>query len=205
MGILHLHREDPHYPDSLLRCLGTRAPDTLSAIGNVELLKEELLAVFCSIKCPGSVILQTYDVAQALRESGRSVISGFHSPIERECLTILLRGVNPIVVCLARGIERMRIPKAYQKALEDDQLLLLSSFSDKICRADTTITTTRNLVVAALAHEVFVAHAEPGSRTSMLCDDVLKWGKSLLTVDNSSNSKLFALGAKPIRTLKGDD
>jgi predicted Rossmann fold nucleotide-binding protein DprA/Smf involved in DNA uptake len=182
----------------LPRYLGTRAPETLSVIGNAELLENRFLALFCSIKCPGSVILQTYDVAQDLRHSEKAVISGFHSPIERECLTILLRGVNPIVVCLARGIERMRIPQEYRKPLANKRLLLLSPFADKICRADTAITATRNLVVAALAQEVFVAHAESGSRTAKLCDQVLKWGKKLYTVDHDANRELLALGAKQI-------
>jgi predicted Rossmann fold nucleotide-binding protein DprA/Smf involved in DNA uptake len=195
MEILHLHREDPRYPSALPRYLGARAPETISVIGNVGLLENQFLAVFCSVKCPGSVILQTYDVAQALRESRRAIISGFHSPIERECLTILLRGVNPIVVCLARGIERMRMQQEYRKPLEEERLLLLSPFADNVCRADTATTTTRNLIVAALAPEVFVAHAEPLSRTAILCDDVLKWGKKLYTVDNDANRELLALGA----------
>ncbi len=198
MGILQLHREDPRYPATLPHYLGARAPETLSVIGNVGLLENRFLALFCSIKCPGSVILQTYDVAQELRQSGRAIISGFHSPIERECLNILLRGANPIVVCLARGIERMRIRQEYRKPLEDERLLLLSPFADKISRADTATTAARNLVVAALADEVFVAHAEQGSRTAILCDDVLRWGKKLHTVDNYANRNLLALGAVPI-------
>jgi predicted Rossmann fold nucleotide-binding protein DprA/Smf involved in DNA uptake len=198
MEILHLHREEPHYPDALLRYLTDRAPAVLSAIGDLQLLKKELLALFCSIKCPGSVILQTYDVTQAIRESGRAVISGFHSPVERECLTILLRGANPIVVCMPRGIERMRIPKEYKRALDDERLLIVSPFSEKVSRADTAIAATRNSVVAALAHEVFVAHAELGSRTAILCNDVLRWGKKLHTVDNEANRNLLRLGAIPI-------
>ena len=197
MEILHLHREEPHYPDALLRYL-TDAPATLSGIGNLQLLTRELLALFCSMKCPGSVILQTYDVMQAMRESGRAVISGFHSPVERECLTILLRGANPVIVCMARGIERMRMPKEYRKALDDGRLLIVSPFSKKVSRANTAITSTRNSVVAALAHEVLVAHAESGSRTAILCDDVFRWGKKLYTVDNEANRNLLWLGAIPI-------
>jgi len=33
------------------------------------------------------------------------VISGFHTPAEKECLRILLRGAQPIIICPARSIE----------------------------------------------------------------------------------------------------
>ena len=197
MKTLHLHRGDAHYPDTLFRCLRERAPATLSAIGNVELLKTRPLALFCSVKCSGSLILQTYDLAQRLRESGTSIIGGFHSPVERECLTILLRGKNPIMICLARGVERMRIPKEYRKPLDDGRLLLLSPFSDNTHRADARLATARNTVVAALADQVFVAHAEPGSKTESLCRNILQWRKPLYVFADNSNPNLLTIGAKP--------
>ena len=113
----HIHQGDTLYPARLIRCLGDDAPETLRAIGNARLIEGRPLALFCSIKCPGRLILQAYDLAQQLRESGASVIGGFQSPVERECLTTLLRGLNPIAICLARGLERIRIPKEYRKPL----------------------------------------------------------------------------------------
>ena len=62
------------------------------------------LALFCSVKCPGKLIMDTYDLAQHLRDIGVTVISGFHSPMEQECLHILLRSPNPVIWCLARGL-----------------------------------------------------------------------------------------------------
>lgn len=53
------------------------------------------LALVCSVKCPGDLILKTYDLAQQLREAEVTIIGGFHSLMERECLTILLRGNQP--------------------------------------------------------------------------------------------------------------
>ena len=40
---------------------------------------------------------------RSLRDDGVTVISGFHSPLEQECLRILLRSPHPVVWCLARG------------------------------------------------------------------------------------------------------
>ena len=80
------------------------------AIGNLDILNTRLIGFFCSTKCPGNVIVHIYDLARALRDSGISVISGFHAPMERECLDLLLRGRQPVVICPARNIERMRLP-----------------------------------------------------------------------------------------------
>jgi hypothetical protein len=49
-----------------------------------------LLGVFCSVKCPASLILKAYDVSRELAAQGLTVISGFQSPVEKEVLTVLL-------------------------------------------------------------------------------------------------------------------
>jgi hypothetical protein len=72
------------------------------AIGNLDILRARLLGFFCSTKCPGNVIVHTYDLARALRNSDVPVIGGFQSPMEKECLYLLLRGQQPIVICPAR-------------------------------------------------------------------------------------------------------
>ncbi|MBW2737490.1 MAG: hypothetical protein JRE64_01305, partial [Deltaproteobacteria bacterium] len=103
--------------------LGKDAPDTITATGNLDILRKNPTALFCSTKCPGDLIVKTYDIAQILRDAGMTVISGFHSPMERECLTILLRGAQPVIICPARSINNMRINREYKKPLKDGRLL----------------------------------------------------------------------------------
>ena len=57
---------------------------TFWAIGNLDVLDKNLLGVFCSIRCPGNIILNTYDCMRLLRDSGVTVVSGFHCPIEKD-------------------------------------------------------------------------------------------------------------------------
>lgn len=167
-------------------------------MGETSLLKASKLALFCSIQCPGRLILQTYDLAQALRDAGRTVIGGFHSPMEQECLTLLLRGKQPIVICPARSLENLRVPLAWRSALEAGRLLILSPFEAKHRRATAGLAQERNRFVAALADEVFVAYAAPGSRTEVFIREVAAWGKPLLTLDSPQNAGLLALGARPV-------
>src|SRR5271157_5624986 len=92
-------------------------------VGDASLLNGPLLGLVCSMRCPGQVILLTYDLARALRDAAVPVIGGFHSPMEKECLDLLLRGNQPIVVCAARPLDRMRLPIAWALGIERQRLL----------------------------------------------------------------------------------
>jgi len=196
MNLTTLDPETAQYPVGLQRYLAAEAPKRIVFLGNQEILRRRTLALFCSVKCPGSAILQTHDLAQGLRAAGIPAMSGFHSSVERECLTILLRGTQPIIVCPARSIEAMRTPAGFKQALDQGRLLLLSSFAAGVRRATVQTAAYRNRLVAALASAVFVAHAEPSSTTEQLCEDVLAWGKPLYTLSCSEN--ILALGARPL-------
>ena len=195
---IQIQQDHDSYPAALRRFLGDRAPKAVTAIGPLDLLVNKPLGFFCSIKCPGRLILQTTDFAQQLRQASVTVIGGFHSPVERECLTILLRSTNPIIICPARGIENMRIPSEYKKPLSEGRLLLLSPFNGRQRRATAEMATYRNEVVAALAEQIFVAYAEPSGKTELFCQRIVEWLKPLYTFESDATANLIALGARPL-------
>ena len=199
MTVARLQQGDSGYPSASHKYLGDRAPTTLTTLGNLGILQQKKLALFCSVQCPGSLILQTYDLACALRNAGVTVISGFHSLMEKECLTLLLRGTQPVIVCPARSIERMRTPSAWKASLAEGRLLVLSPFAEKRHRITTDLAQRRNEFVAVLADAVFVTHAVPGSKTERFCRTVLTWGKPLLTFESGENSALLALGVRTVQ------
>jgi len=167
-------------------------------MGDTAILRSHLLGFFCSIKCPGKIILKTYDLARAMRQAGIPVIGGFHTPMERECLDMLLRGTQPVVICPARGLERMR-PSSYVRAgIQGGRVLLVSSFAPSHRRATAELADQRNRLVAALASWIFVSHAAPGGKTEALCREILAVGKPLFTVDSPENSNVLSLGARPV-------
>jgi len=146
----------------------------------------------------GSLIIKTYDFMRELRESGITVISGFHSPIERECLNVLLRKKQPIIICPARSIEGMRIKSEYKRPIEEGHLLLLSPFDKKHHRISSDLADKRNAFVAAIADEILVPYAAPGSKTEALCREWINRGKTVRTFDSSYNKYLLKLGIKII-------
>ncbi len=168
------------------------------AIGDVKILDTPLLGLLCSIRCPGRVIVQTYDLARALRDAGVPVIGGFHSPMEKECLDFLLRGKQPVVVCPARSITNMRIPSAWRKACAEGRLLILSPFATKHGRISALLAEKRNRFVSLLADQFFVPYAAPGSKTEQLCQDLLSAGKQVYTFESERESSIAIAGALTI-------
>ncbi|MEW6375790.1 MAG: DNA-processing protein DprA [Thermodesulfobacteriota bacterium] len=198
MEIFHLKQSDSGYPTTLQRYFGDRGLGFIEALGNLELLKGKKLAFFCSVKSPGNLILKAHDLAQRLKEEGITVISGFHSPIEKECLKILLRGTQPIIICPARSLKGMRLRGEYKKPLEEGRLLLLSPFKENQRRNTVETAMERNRFVAALADAVFVAHASPNSKMEKFCREVLKLDKPLYTFESEANKFLINIGAKAL-------
>jgi len=168
------------YPPALKDRLGDDAPDNIWYIGNIQLLKIPKTALFCSKICPGEAILQAITKAQEWRDNGRCIISGFHSPVEKECLKILLRGMQPIIICPARSIEKMRISKEWIEGIESGHILIISPFNYTKHRLTEKQSEERNELVAALADEIYFAHISKGSNTEKLNETISSWGLKLI-------------------------
>ncbi|MGI0015993.1 MAG: DNA-processing protein DprA [Nitrososphaera sp.] len=202
VGITIVESESSEFPQSLRNGMVSTCTPRIWAIGNLGILERRLLGFFCSTRCPGDVILRTYDLARALREAGVAVIGGFHSPMEKECLDLLLRGNQPVVICPARSIEYLRLPTAWQKPLAEDRLLVLSPFEAKHRRLTAELAESRNRFVAAIADQIFVAHASSGSKTEQFCSEFLNKGKRVLTLQLDQNRHLLEAGVETFSLLK---
>ena len=196
---------DTNYPKRLKDYLKTETPEIIWAHGNINLLRGpntvlngNLWALFCSSKCPGEIILKTHDLAQRFKETDIPTISGYHSPVEQECLRVLLRGSQPILFCPARSIENMRLKPAWKDALAEDRLLILSIFGNQYRRPTSALADQRNVFVAALADKICIAHAAESSSTLEFARMIVAWGKPVFTFDTLANHALFQLGVQRI-------
>lgn len=197
-NIVPISIESPGCPERISLLARDTEITSIFAVGNLQILERDLVAFFCSVRCPGDLIIKTYDVARVLRDRGISVISGFHSPMEKECLAILLRGTQPIVICLARSLDNIRLKAEWRKALAEDRLLLISQFPEGNRRVSARLASIRNELVSNLADSIFIAHAGVGSNTEKLCDRTTNRGKKVMTFESDDNRNLIALGAHPI-------
>lgn len=175
-GLRSASEGDQNYPVRLLRRLGANAPKSITIAGSLTPLSSPMTAFLCSKETPGATILKAFDQAVAWRDVGRCVVSGFHSPLEQQCLDVLLRGKQPIVMALARGLGVLRLPAAQRKALDDGRLTFISPFPSGEKRATVELARQRNRFVAALADEVVFAFVSPGGSLSRLADELASWG-----------------------------
>jgi predicted Rossmann fold nucleotide-binding protein DprA/Smf involved in DNA uptake len=166
-------------------------------IGNHDIVAQPLLVLACSAHCPPRLVLKAYDLASRLRDRSVPVVGGFHTPIERDCLQFLLKGSQPIVVCPARSIERMRVPQEWKAPLASGRLLVVSRIPDGERRVTARLAEERNRLVAELCSGAVVIHAVPGGRTEAWCRGLLGQDKPLWTLDDPANAHLVALGARP--------
>lgn len=187
---------DSAFPVSLRTIDGIAEFPRLWVIGSLQIIDRPLLGLFCSQHCPGDIILRTYDLIRMLRDAGVPIIGGFHTAMERDCLELLLRGKQPIVICPARSISNMRIPKTWGTAIEDGRLLVLSPFGKAHGRITATLAEKRNRMVALMGEELFVPHASPHSQTERLCREIIASGKKIHTFDSASNAHLIQSGFK---------
>lgn len=158
----------------------------LDYIGEIDLIKFPLLAVFSSVKCPASSILKAHDYAKEIRNGKMGIISGFHAPAEKEVLEVLLKGTCPIVVVLGRRLEGARIPAAWKAEIEKGRLLVISPFKEYQKQVKKEMALKRNDLAARIAGRVLIVHASEGGS---LQGQVKEWASDGIEVSYLDDPK----------------
>jgi len=169
--------------------------------GNSTLSIKRSLAFFCSQSCPGDVILKAQDWANARGPKDTSVISGFHTAVERDVLRILLRGKAPLVHVLARSLEGARLSAALRSAEKEGRAQIVSPFAPTVRQTTARTAEQRNRHILTLCDTVLIAHASPGGKTEALAVDAIAGGLPVFTLPSPSNANLREAGAL---TLNGN-
>ena len=89
--------------------------------GNKDLLDRPLVAFFASRNAPPEALELATRWAHEIAQTNKVVISGFHSPIERAVLDVLLAHSCSVIVTLGRF-------PSYLQAAYDENRLLFASF-----------------------------------------------------------------------------
>lgn len=153
------------------------------------------IAFFCSKACPGDLILKAQDWANARGPESAPVIGGFHTPIERDALRILLRGTAPVTIVLARAAQGYRMSPALKAAVTAGTAQIVSPFPTTQTRTTAATAESRNRHILTLCRSVMFAHAAPGGKTESLAREAAALGLSLRTLNSPANANLIALGA----------
>lgn len=156
------------------------------------------IAFFCSNACPGDLILKAQDWANAREPDSVPVIGGFHTPIERDVLRILLRGAAPVIIVLARAVQGYRASPALKAAVTAGSAQIVSPFPATQSRTTAATAEARNRHILTLCGSILFAHAAPGGKTESLAHEAAALGLRLLTLNSPANANLTVLGAEVI-------
>jgi len=184
------------YPEGVSRFLQASPLPVLTTLGDRELLAQPLLGLVCSVALPGSILLETYDFAKKVSSEGWVIVGGFHSPMERQVLEVLLARHVPAIVCVARRLGRRSIPVTWKSAVEEKRLLLVSPFPDKRRRVTCSLAHQRNRLVVAMSREVLAPFAATGGKTEKIVREALVWKKPVWSSGVDEEDEKFALGVQ---------
>ncbi|MBR2858500.1 MAG: hypothetical protein IKB90_00190 [Alistipes sp.] len=134
----------------------------MDSLGNTDLWERHLVAFFASRSVTPEAESRCIAWAESMCKTDSVVISGFHSPLEKRVLRLLLEHKHPVILFLGRAMYK-RIPVEYQEAIEERRMLIVSVRNN--CRHSNDSAETRNWNVARFADEIFMS---PFDRSSLL-------------------------------------
>ncbi|TAG07919.1 MAG: hypothetical protein EAZ42_12155 [Verrucomicrobia bacterium] len=150
-----------------------RPPTKLHASGNLSLLDQPATAFLCSTKCPGDKILEAYEWARHQCDTGGTVISGFHTPVEKDVLAILLRRGANILWVPARDLPKS-VPKELKSTDDEGRFMILSPFTyGKIIRPSRESCSLRNRFILNYSSARYIPHIAKGSSLATDLEDHL--------------------------------
>lgn len=132
----------------------------LTIAGNAALLQLPKTAFLAPGKIDLRSVMKCYDWAEQMRHEGRCVISGFSSKIEKDVLSFLLKGKQPIILVLGRRMY-LRPPEWLAEPLADGRIAIVSVSNET--RQSRRNAQRRNFYVASLADEVVFPSLPPAT------------------------------------------
>ncbi len=194
----------PEYSPILKKNLGrTYAPPVLYTKGNLQILKENSVAIVGSRNANKISLLFTDNIAKKASEKHKVVVSGYAKGVDRQALDSALKYTGQSIIVLPQGITTFNSGfKKYYKHIIEGNLLVLSTFHPK-SKWSVQLAMARNPIIYGLAEEIYVAESNnKGGTWSGVIDGLRK--KRIIYVrmpernENNANRLLIKKGAIPV-------
>lgn len=138
----------------------------MGTLGNISLLDRHRIGFLAGSKIAALSVLPTLDWASevAAREDV-SILSGFHSQLERQVLNFLLQGQCGIICVLARSLYT-NIPSVYKSVVDQGRVLFISE--ERLLRPTKDAAFRRNQLVINISDEIVMPRLSPKSSLTNL-------------------------------------
>ncbi len=192
------------YSPVLKKNLGrSYAPPVLYTKGNLQLLKEDSIAIVGSRKANETSLVFTDNIAKNASVNYKVVVSGFAKGVDKQALDSALKYKGHSIIVLPQGITTFKSGfKKYYKQIIEGDVLVLSTFHPKAIWS-VQLAMARNPIIYGLAKEIYVAESsKKGGTWSGVIDGLRK--KRIIYVrkpnlnENNANNLLIQKGAKPV-------
>lgn len=153
-------------------------------------------AFFWSPRTPGTLNVHLFDVVDAIRDARLPVIGSFQSELEDTWRRTIISAGQQVITCPSRDIFNMRLPVI--EILNEERAMVITPRSFALRKPSAAMRKERDELIAAIAEQVFIAHAPPRSAMELLARHLLARGKPVFVLNAPENAELLVLGAKGV-------
>ena len=183
MDIITINRNDPRFPEAL-KAIGDECPETLYALGDVELLKStDMVAIIGSRSASRQGNNAAYALGKKLAKEGKVIVSGLafgcDAAAHRGCLSV--DGKTIAIVATGLNIVYPREHEHLQEEILRKGGLIISE-QPLGTRVNGSRLVARNRLQAALSKTVIVAECPEHSGTMHTVRFAQKYGKEIKSV-----------------------
>ena len=157
-------------------------PAQIATLGDVSILDRPKVGFLSSRRVPPAAVMKCYDWATEMRDKGVCVMGGFHSPLERDVLKLLLQGKQPVIWVLAHKLwTEKSIPKPYREPIAAGRLLVVSPVAQTVTRVDARTAEIRNRYILEHSEKVVFAAIDSTGCLARLVGDYPDLNRQVLS------------------------
>lgn len=196
----------PDYSPTLKKNLGRMyAPPIIYTKGNLQIMKENSMAIVGSRNANDVSLEFTDNVAKNAAMDYKVVVSGFAKGVDKQALDSALKYKGQSIIVLPQGITTFQSGfKKYYKQIIDGDVLVLSTFYPK-APWSVQLAMARNPIIYGLASEIYVAESSEKGGTWSGVMDGLRKGRTIYVRrpepgETNANNTLISKGGKIVDT-----
>jgi len=166
--------------------------------GNITLLKNYSIAVFCSRTIPMTLYFPALELMKKMMNSKITITGSWQSNVEKRLLINRQPGSkSKLIILLAKGIEPYKLPKTLQDDYDNNKILVASFWKDTK-RISVKNSGIRNQAIIVKAKKILFLNIHENGNLHKLFDQSKALNKRVYILDHPSNEKWIKQGAIPL-------